>query len=661
MTDLFGGSIILPHKADFLRRGMLPPTPDTGWKFNGYPTHFRNAIRLAYDIESRENDFENGAGWARGTGYVVGIAVAAQFADGNIQSVYLPIRHDLERELNLDTQTVVRFLNEVLGTDTPKFGANLQYDLGWLHDIGVYPKGNHYDVQFAEALLSPHELKALDVLARKYVGETKKTDLLYAWQAAAFPKTPKTKLRKHIWQSPVTLVGHYAEQDAVLPLRIIEKQWNALAINGLLDVYEMECGLIPMLTQMREEGISIDINKTLELREWITGEVENESNRLATIVGSHINVESPTELAATFDRMGIKYPRTAATGAPSFKNDWFKGKGGEMFDLIRGIREKNKVVSTFIDGYFLGSSVNGKIHATFHPLKGEGGGTITGRFSSSNPNLQNVPARSELGKRIRELVVPDVGHETMWVGDYAQIEYLNLAHFAEGDGAEAVRQQYRDDPSTDYHTFTQQLVYKMTGMEIKRAFIKNINFGLLYGMSLPTLAAMLGIPMSEAKPIFMAYHNGAPYVQHTMNIVAREAEVNGFTRTIMGRKAYFDLYEPSEWSPDAIALPYDQAISKYGAMITRAGLFKAINYKLQGSAADCMKKAMWDGWRSGVFDTIGVPRLTVHDELVFSVKERTKAVEEGFKEFVNIAQTCLPYSVPIRFEAGFGATWAEAK
>lgn len=658
MTDLFGGTLILPKSA-FVRRGLMPPIPDTGWIFKGYPLHYKNAIRLAYDIEARENDFDHGAGWARGCGNVVGISVAAQFSDGHIEASYFPIEHDLQREMNLPKADVVRYLNEVLGTKVPKFGANLQYDLGWLREIGVFPDGAHYDVQFAEALLCPNELKALDVLGRKYVGEAKDTDLLYAWQSQAFPKTPPTKLRQHIWQSPVTLVGHYAEQDAILPLKIIEKQWPLLAQNELLDVYEMECGLIPLLTQMREKGISVDIPKTLEFREWLVNDIEIQTQNLHRLTGREINPESSAEIAAYLDTINYKYPRTEA-GEPSIKNKWLKEKGGEIFNALCDIREKNKIVSTFIDGYFLGSSINSKIHATFHPLKGEGGGTITGRFSSSDPNLQNVPARSELGKRIRELVVPDFGHETMWVGDYSQIEYLNLAHFAVGKGAEEVRQQYRDDPSTDYHTFTQQLVFGMTGMEIKRAFIKNINFGLLYGMSLPTLAANLGISMAEAKPIFNAYHNGAPYVQETMNSVAREAELNGFTRTIMGRKAYFDLWEPiHEWG--ATPLSYEKALMQYGPMITRAGLFKAINYKLQGSAADCMKKAMWDGLRSGVYDVTGVPRLTVHDELVFSIEEKTPIVEEALKEFVNIAQTCLPYSVPIRFEAGYGSTWGEAK
>lgn len=660
MTDLFGGTIILPTKNDFLRRGLMPPIPETGWRFNDYPDHFTQAIRLAYDVESRENDFEHGAGWARGCGYVVGVSVAAQFSDGHIEAAYFPVAHDVQKELNLDPEVTKRYLNRVLGTTIPKFGANLQYDLGWLREFGVFPKGDHFDVQFAEALLCPNELKALDVLGRKYVNEAKATDLLYEWQAQCFPKTPKTKLRKHIWQSPVTLVGHYAEQDAILPLKIIEKQWPLLMQNGLIDVYMMECGLIPLLTQMREKGITVDMPKTLEFRDWLMGDMEQGKAKLHHIVGKEINYDSSNEIAAYCDTVGIKYPRTAA-GAPSIQNKWLKEQNGEVFNIIKDLREKSKIVSTFIDGYFLGASVNSKIHATFHPLKGEGGGTITGRFSSSDPNLQNVPARSELGQRLRELIIPDAGHETMWVGDYSQIEYLNLAHFAVGKGAEEVRQQYRDFPETDYHTFTQQLVKEMAGMDIPRKFIKNINFGLLYGMSLPTLAAILGISMKEAKPLFAAYHNGAPYVQATMNAVALEAEQNGFIRTIMGRKAYFDLYEPLDWSSDAVALPYDEALMRYGAMITRAGLFKAINYKLQGSAADCMKKAMWDGMRSGVFDITGVPRLTVHDELVFSVERKTKAVEEAFKEFVNIAQTGLPYSVPIRFEAGYGGTWGEAK
>lgn len=660
MTDLFGGTIELTRSSEFIRRGMMPPIADTGWRFNGYPEHYKDAIRLAYDVETRETDFDHGAGWARGCGYVVGISVAAQFKDGSIQATYFPIKHDQQRELNLDTDHVRFFLNKLLGTSIPKFGANIQYDLGWLRELGVYPKGVHYDVQYAEALLCPDELKALDVLGRKYVGEGKTTDYLEHWQTQAFPKTPKTKLRKHIWQSPVSLVGHYAEQDAILPLRIIEKQWGLLAQNGLLDVYEMECGLIPLLTEMREKGVTVDLQKTLKMREEIVADMGKIENRLFDITGRKINTESPTELGALFDSLNIKYPRSA-TGLPSIKNKWLEKQSGELFTNIMEMRERAKIVSTFIDGYLLGSSVNSKIHATFHPLKSESGGTITGRFASSNPNLQNVPVRSELGKALRELFVPDYGHETMWVGDYSQIEYLNLAHFAVGDGAEEVRQQYRDFPDTDYHTFTQQLVKRLTGMDIPRKFIKNINFGLLYGMSVPTLAANLGISLRDAKPLFMAYHNGAPYVQTTMNSVSLEAEQQGFIRTIMGRKSYFDLYEPLDWTKDVRPLPYDKALQAYGAMIQRSGLFKAINYKLQGSAADCMKKAMWDGHRYGIFEYTGVPRLTVHDELVFSVAEKTAAVDEAFKEFVNIAQTGLPYSVPIRFEAGYGATWGQAK
>lgn len=660
MSDLFGGTIELPTKSAFVRRGFLAPIPETGWQFRGYPHHFKQAVQLAYDVETRETDFDNGYGWSRGCGYVVGISVAAMFSDGHIESAYFPVDHDVQRELNLDKQIVRTFLNDILGTTTPKFGANLQYDLGWLREFGVYPKGKHYDVQFAEALLFPQELKALDVLGRKYVGEAKETDMLYDWIQHTYPKTAKAKLRQHIWQSPVTLVGHYAEQDAILPLRIIQKQWKLLYDHQLLPVYEMECGLIPLLVEMREAGITVDMQKTLEFREWLMRDIDDQQKNLSREAGFDCNPEAPTSLVRLCESRGIKYKLTEA-GNPSFTNDWMKQQTDELLQAAVDIREKNKILSTFIDGYFLGKNVKGKIHATFHPLKSEGGGTITGRFSSSDPNLQNVPTRSELGARLRELIVPDVGHETMWVGDYSQIEYLNLAHFAVGDGADAVRQQYRNDPNTDYHTLTQELVKNMVGMDIPRKYIKNINFGLLYGMSPPTLASQLKLPMSEAKPLFAAYHNAAPYVQATMNHVAHEAEINGFIRTIMGRKAYFDLYEPYDFSPDNEPLQFEAAIARYGHRIRRAGLFKAINYKLQGSAADCMKKAMWDGYTSGIFDVTGVPRLTVHDELVFSIKERSPIVEEALREFVNIAQNCLQYSVPIRFEAGYGATWGEAK
>lgn len=645
----------------FIRRGFLAPVPETGWRnVDHFPEHYIHAARIAYDVETRETDFEHGAGWGRGLGYIVGISLAAQFHDGHIESCYLPIKHDTCRELNLPEDQVMAFVKRILETTIPKVGANLIYDYGWLTEYGIYPQGFQLDVQFAEALMSNAGHVNLELLGQKYCNEGKTVDLLYNWIKQTFPKTADKKVRQHIWQAPPQLVGYYAEQDAILPLRVLEKQWQILAEQGMVDVFMMECGLIPLLVKMRREGVTVNLSGAYDLRTQLLGEIEVESQQLYQSIGREFNINSSPEIGAVCDQLGVKYRRTEA-GTPSFTKDWMKAQTHPLFAAINNLREKEKIVSTFLEGYILGNSINGKIHCAFHPLRSDEGGTRTGRFSSSNPNLQNIPARTDLGAKIRELFIPDQYHETMFCGDYSQIEYRTLAHFAVGGGAHDVRNRYIKDPTTDYHDMTIALVKEMVGLDVPRKYIKNINFGLLYGMSIRKLAAQLGLTMEQAKPIFDAYHSAAPYVKATMAAAAAEAEEFGFVRTIVGRKGYFDLYVPAGGGYDYEPLPYEQALRQWGAMIERDKLYKAINYKIQGSAADGMKMAMYKGYTSGVFDVTGVPRLTVHDELLFSVPERSKMMDEALREFVNIAETCLPFSVPLLFDAGYGKTWGEAK
>ena len=646
-----------------IRRGYVAQIPDTGWKnITSYPTHYVNAARIAYDVETRDPELMlTGAGWGKGLGYIVGISLAAQFHDGHVESCYLPIRHDICREYNLDEAQTIAFVKYVMETPhIPKVGANLLYDYGWLTEYGIYPQGLQLDVQFAEALMSNDGHVALELLGQKYCGIGKTVDMLYTWIKQTFPKTSDAKVRQHIWQAPPQLVGHYAEQDAILPLQVLEKQWPILAENGLIDVFMMESELIPLLVKMRREGVTVDLQGAYDLRTQLMGEIQTESQALYQSVGREFNINSSPDIGLVCDALNLKYRRTDA-GAPSFKKDWMKAQSHPLFLAINELREKEKIVSTFLEGHVLGNAVNSKIHCAFHPLRSDSGGTRTGRFSSSNPNLQNIPARTDLGAKIRELFIPDAGHETMFCGDYSQIEYRTLAHFAVGRGADDVRNRYIVDPTTDYHDMTIALVKEMVGLDVPRKYIKNINFGLLYGMSIGKLAAQLGLTMIEAKPIFQAYHSAAPYVKATMALAAEEAAELGYVRTIVGRKGYFDAYVPCDGGYDVTPLPYEQALRQWGAMIERDKLYKAINYKIQGSAADGMKMAMLQGWKSGIFDEIGVPRLTVHDELLFSIPERTPRMDEALKEFVNIAETCLPFSVPLLFDAGYGKTWGEAK
>jgi len=317
---------------------------------------------------------------------------------------------------------------------------------------------------------------------------------------------------------------------------------------------------------------------------------------------------------------------------------------------------------TFLESYILDSHVNGKVYGQFHLLRGDSGGTRSGRLSSSTPNLQNLPSRDEeLAPMVRGIFVPDDGHR-QWVKiDYSQIEYRFMIHYAIGKGAEEARTAFNTNPDIDYHEMTLDLVAPVAGWDIStkelrkkhRKPIKNINFGLIYGMGVEKLSKDLGLSIKEGKELFQAYHIGVPFAKPTMDQAMNEASTAGVVTTILGRKSRFDLYEPAKWGNGGIALPYEKAIMAYGN-IRRAYTHKALNRRLQGSAADLMKKAMWKCWKEGIFDRIGVPRLTVHDELDFS---DPGGVDDGFQEMKRILESAITLKVPVRADMEVGPDW----
>ena len=308
----------------------------------------------------------------------------------------------------------------------------------------------------------------------------------------------------------------------------------------------------------------------------------------------------------------------------------------------------------FIKSYILDNHVNGVVHGTFNQLRGESGGTRSGRFSSDTPNLQNIPIRTEIGKRIRSIFADKYLPWRKY--DYSQIEYRFLAHFAvdRGDGsADAVRAAYARDPKTDYHVQTQNMVRSIASLEISRPHIKNMNFGLIYGMGEPKLARQLGVTASKAKEMFTAYHVGAPYAKATMQACIEEASLYGTITTILGRKSRFDLWQPAAFGVDGAPTSYSSALMKYGN-IKRAYTHKALNRRLQGSAADQMKKAMHQCYVSGVFAETGLPALTVHDELDF-IDPGGK--DEAFREMQRVMETCLQLRVPVIADYEIGKSW----
>lgn len=650
------------------RARPMPPIPQTGWR---PPTHFPNlaaASVISIDCETKDPELEDhGPGWARNRGHIVGVSIGANSGG----RWYFPMRHEVETELNIDPELVLRWLRDVLGNpNQPKVGANLIYDIGWLQQEGVYVKGELVDVQYAEALLNEQATVALEDLAQRYLGEGKTTSLLYRWCADFYGGAPTSRQRKNIYRSPPSLVGPYAEGDADLPLRIIPRQYPLLHEQGLVDLFRMECALIPLLVKMRFAGVRIDPARAEGLRADLETREKELQQRLKVMTGVDVNTNASESLARAFDRAGIPYPKTKGKKPkPSFTKPFLKTVDHPLARTILEIRLYAKMRRTFVEGYLLGAHVNGMVYGQFHPLRGDENGTRSGRFASSDPNLQNLPIRDEeWGPKIRGIFVPDEGHAAWRKYDYSQIEYRFLVHFAEGPGAEEARALYLNDPNTDYHEMTLDLVSPVAGWDVstkeqrklRRRPIKNINFGLIYGMGVDKLSADLGLSVKEGKALFAAYHKAVPYAKKLMDECSQDARDTGVITTILGRRSRFDLWEPEGWggaSADTIALPLNEAILKWGN-IRRAYTHKALNRRLQGSAADLMKVALLKCWESGIFDEVGVPRLLVHDETDHS---DPGGKDEAFREMQHILETAIPLRIPVKADYEIGPDWGHLK
>ena len=641
------------------RVNIQPEIPDTGWT---PPTEFPNlsgAKAISYDVETYDPDLTDGGGpgWARGTGHICGVSLGVPGGG----RWYFPMHHTIEPEYNMDPGQVMRFLKHTLEDNRPKIGANLYYDMGWLMQEGITPGGEHYDVQYAEALLNSESPSvALENLAQKYLGEGKDSPFLYQWLADFYGGKVNDKQRANIYRATPRLVGPYAESDADLPLRIITKQWQKLHEWGILDLYMMECKLLPLLVQMRFKGAPVDIAYTERLHDELATDIAEADEKLASMVGFDVNVGSGPNLAKAFDTLGLSYPRTKPTkkapnGNPSFKKEFLESHGHPFAQMVTERRQMEKIRGTFLESYILNSHVNGRVHGEFHPLKGDGYGARSGRFASRSPNLQNIPTRSTLGKRVRKAFKDP--HGRSWRKfDYSQIEYRLLAHHAVGRGADEIRRRYLADPTTDYHKATQALVLELTGLEIARPKIKNINFGFIYGMSQPKLARYLGLDAVTAKNLFDSYHAAVPFARETMQFYMDQIDRQGYVETFAGRRSQFPKWTSRKWRDDAEPMDFEDAIMEYGR-VKRAFSHKGLNRVLQGGAADVMKRAMVECYEDGVFDATGIPILTVHDELDF--------VDEGvpmdaWREMAHIMENCAPeLTIPIMVDHEIGPSWGE--
>lgn len=647
-------------------RGPCPPIPATGWLPPSDWPNLSAAKVIGFDVESYDPELVTaGPGWARGRGHLIGASVAVE--DGS--SWYFPIAHETQPELNMDKDNVLRFLKYWLEKPIPKVGANLIYDCGWCQEYGINVGGKLYDVQFAEALLDSEAPDvSLESLSQKYLGMGKTTSILYDWLSQWLGGAANDRQRKNLYLAPPSLAGPYAESDAALPIQILMEQWPQMERRGVLGVFDLECRLIPLLVKMRFRGAPVFVDKAEQVYDELGKQIDQIEANLKQLAGQPVNPNAGESIGSAFKRNGIPLPKTIdkKTGNEkiSFAADLLEEVGHPIAEAILEHRKLAKVRNTFVKSYIIDKSVNGRIHCGFHPLRGDGYGARSGRFSSNTPNLQNIPVRTDIGKKVRTMFGEQ---KKLWLkADYSQIEYRMLAHHAVGEGAEGIRETYRNDPTVDYHEMISDLIFRLTGIKLPRRQTKNINFGLVYGMGEGKLIHDLGVNRSEGKRLFNNYHEAAPFVRETMKAAEREVHTNGYVETILGRKSDFNSWSQKNagYGEQRVSLDYRAASSKWGPYnIERSHTHKALNRKLQGGAADVIKNAMVTAYESGLFEdhACGVPCLTVHDELDFLIDPEDTMESPHWREFKRIMETSLPsIQVPILIDVKIGPNWGEA-
>lgn len=599
----------------------LASIPMTTWRPPEELPNLETAKRISIDTETYDPDLkEKGPGVRRG-GYICGIAVGVETGE----RWYLPIRHKLGG--NLAPERVIAWAKANLTRpNQPKVGANLLYDFDYLEQEGVKVQGQALDVQIAEPLIDENKMTyALEDLGMAYLKEGKIDDVLYGWACQSYGgKATRNDQAKNIWRCPTSLVGPYAEGDVDLPLRIIDSQLKSLAEQDLSELFQLESDLMPMVLAMRRRGVRVNVAKAEEFKETSSIRIKQMTKDLGGI-----SVNSGQDIARLCRKEGIYHPVTDA-GNPSFTKEWLQHHPHPKMKMISEIRSLMKLRDTFVSGYILGCNINGRIHCSFNQLRSDDSGTVSGRFSSSDPNLQNIPIRTEEGRLIRAMFDPEEDEDWECL-DWSQIEYRLLTHYATGRGSEEARIQYRENPETDFHQMVCDMINKIA--HIDRGSAKNINFGLVYGMGEDLLASILGVSLEIARSLINAYHQGVPFVKYTYNRVSNRAKTRGYIHTILKRRRRF---------PD--------------------GNFthKALNALLQGGNADIMKKAMVEIWKSGVCNELGAPLLTVHDELDWSVP-RTKAGAEAMREVRHIMENCVKIRVPIVAARKVGLNWGDLK
>ena len=607
---------------------------------------------VAIDLETYDPNLKSkGLGAVRKDGFVTGIAIATKN-----QTLYFPIAHAMTDNLNVNDTW--EYLDEKLfkNKDIRKVFHNAMYDVCWIRSaIGHMPQGQLLDTMIAASVIDETRMRySLDAISKDYLKESKyKYDLAEKSLAECGIKDPMSNMHK----LPYSLVKDYAEQDVNLTLKLwnlFEKKLDEVLytkdnedgskeLKSCRKIFELETKLFPCLVDMKFKGVKIDVQKAKTLGKLLEKRRDNLVKIIKKRTGIDVEIWAASSIKNLLDHQKItKYKKTKA-GLPQLPKDFLKTHENRYLRMIVKARECDKAKGTFVEG-LLEFVHEGRIHADINQIRSDQGGTVTGRFSMSNPNLQQIPSRGIIGKKMRELFLPEDG--CVWGSfDYSQQEPRIVVHYALKlglPGTDTLKDEFNKEDA-DFH----QIVADMA--QISRTMAKTINLGLFYGMGKIKLQNELNLTREKANALFSAYHAKVPFVRRLSQDLIEFAEEHKLLFTLEDRFCRFNKWETRnrEWNntinryepvpiltkedaetafkaellekfKDNVADNYMQDFDRY---YKPAFTYKALNRLIQGSAADMTKKAMVDLYEQGI-----LPQIQIHDELCLSIKNDNDAL-----------------------------------
>ena len=578
---------------------------------------FSTEKRFSFDTETTSLDYR--------IAEMVGFSVAFDAHD----AYYIPLAHDYEgAPEQLNRETILAQIKPILeDASVKKIGHHLKYDAHILQNHGIELQGWYFDTMLASYVLNSVATRhGMDDVARLYLSHLTTTFEQVAGKGVK---------QKTFNQIEIEIAAHYAAEDAHVTYRLYEVLSKKLKAVPELDniLHNIEMPVARVLTMMEENGIELDLKFLDQLGVDFSNAIQNLENQIIELAGQSFNVSSPKQVGEIlFDKLGLKGGKKTATGQYSTSESILEKIDHPITALILEYRGLSKLKSTYTDGLQKqANNDSGRVHTSYHQAL-----TATGRLSSTDPNLQNIPVREEIGRQIRKAFVAPKGR-VLLAADYSQIELRLMAHFSQDDAL-----VHAFNHGQDVHRRTAAEVLGIALEDVthdQRRQAKAVNFGLLYGMSEFGLIRQLGFTRQESQDYIKQYFHRYPGIYEYMQRTRQVALEQGFVETILGRRLY---------TPD---------IDARNMMVRKGAERAAINAPLQGSAADIIKMAMIEVDKILPKDQAKM-LLQVHDELVFEVD--ADAADELAPKLAEVMQSVVEISVPLVVEVGQGNNWDEA-